>query len=271
MELTHGFSVPVDVDTAWEVLRDIERIAPCMPGATIESVDGEDFTGRVKVKVGPMQITYRGEASFVEVDDTAHRAVIDARGRETRGSGTANATITAHLATEAEGTRVEVVTDLAVTGKPAQFGRGVMADVGEKLIGQFADCLAEQLAGEPETVDKVPAASAEAPVADEAASAATDTPDEREGGAEIVGGVSTGAASDTAPEPAATTGAATPSDRDIAGVATPDRGAATAPARPTSDTIDLVDLAGAPVLKRLGPALAGVGVLLVMLWWLRRR
>ena len=142
MELEHQFTVPVPVDRAWEVLLDVEKIAPCMPGAVIDSVDGDSFTGQVKVKVGPITVAYAGKASFLEKDATAHRAVVEAKGRETRGSGTAAATVTASMADEGGSTRVTVVTDLAITGRPAQFGRGVMNDVGSKLIGQFADCVA---------------------------------------------------------------------------------------------------------------------------------
>jgi len=146
MQLEHSFTVPVGVDDAWIVLLDIERIAPCMPGAAIDSVDGDDFTGTVKVKLGPIGLTYKGKASFVEKDAEAHRAVIDARGRDSRGNGTANAKVTATLTQAGDTTEVHVVTDLDITGKPAQFGRGVMVDVGNKLIGQFADCLAGKLA-----------------------------------------------------------------------------------------------------------------------------
>src|SRR5580698_909740 len=121
-----------------------------MPGAALETVDGDDFTGSVKVKLGPISLTYKGKASFVEKDETAHRATIDAQGKDSRGGGTAGAKVTASLAAEGDTTtRVDVVTDLNVTGKPAQFGRGVMVDVGNKLIGQFAECLAGKLAGNP--------------------------------------------------------------------------------------------------------------------------
>ena len=146
MELQHSFSVPVDVDRAWAVLVDIEQVAPCMPGAALDTVDGDEFTGSVKVRLGPIGITYKGKARFVEKDEAAHRAVIDAQGKDARGNGTASATVTATLHPQDDGTRVEVNTDLAITGKPAQFGRGVMVDVGNKLIGQFADCLAGKLA-----------------------------------------------------------------------------------------------------------------------------
>jgi carbon monoxide dehydrogenase subunit G len=145
VQLENSFTVPVPVDEAWRVLLDIERIAPCMPGAALDSVDGDDFTGRVKVKLGPINLTYQGKASFIEKDEAAHRAVIDARGKDQRGNGTAAATVTANLKAEGSITRVDVLTDLNITGRPAQFGRGVMTDVGNKLLGQFADKLAAQL------------------------------------------------------------------------------------------------------------------------------
>jgi carbon monoxide dehydrogenase subunit G len=146
MQLEHRFSVPVDVAQAWDVLLDVERVAPCMPGATVESFDGETITGRVKVKVGPIQVTYAGTARFVDKDEPARRAVIEANAKEARGAGTAAATITATLAAAGDGrTDVTVTTDLQITGKPAQFGRGVMVEVGNKLLGRFADCLAETL------------------------------------------------------------------------------------------------------------------------------
>jgi MYXO-CTERM domain-containing protein len=147
LELDHSFTVPVDVDEAWRTLLDIRRVAPCMPGAALESVDGDEFTGTVKVKLGPISLTYKGKASFVEKDDAAHRAVIDARGRDARGNGTAAAKVTATLSEDNGATTVAVHTDLDITGRPAQFGRGVMVDVGNKLIGQFADNLAAELRG----------------------------------------------------------------------------------------------------------------------------
>ena len=164
MELQHSFSVPVDVDRAWAVLVDIEQVAPCMPGAALDTVDGDEFTGSVKVRLGPIGITYKGKARFVEKDEVAHRAVIDAQGKDARGNGTASATVTATLHPQDDGTRVEVNTDLAITGKPAQFGRGVMVDVGNKLIGQFADCLAGKLAKPAEPAADGPAPAAPAAV-----------------------------------------------------------------------------------------------------------
>lgn len=145
MELHHEFTVPVPVDDAWRALLDVERIAPCMPGATVDDYDGKTVTGSVKVKVGPITVTYRGTAVFEEQDDSAHRMVLIANGKETRGQGTARATVTGTLAESDGGTAVSVRTDLTVTGRPAQFGRGVMAEVGDKLVGQFAECLARRL------------------------------------------------------------------------------------------------------------------------------
>jgi carbon monoxide dehydrogenase subunit G len=167
VQLENSFTVPVPIDEAWRVLLDIERIAPCMPGAALDTVAGDDFTGRVKVKLGPINLTYQGKASFIEKDEAIHRAVIDARGKDQRGNGTAAAVVTATLAPEGPITRVNVLTDLNITGRPAQFGRGVMTDVGNKLLGQFADKLAAQLGegdaqGDAERAESSAAASAAA-------------------------------------------------------------------------------------------------------------
>src|SRR5687767_6656103 len=167
MELTNDFTVGVPVERAWAVLTDVERIAPCMPGAELHEVEGDEYRGVVKVKVGPITAQYKGTATFVERDDAAHRAVLRAEGRDTRGQGNANATVTATLQADGDGTRVEVVTDLAVTGKVAQFGRGVLADVSAKLLGQFVERLeADVLTGEePAWAPAAPAVDAEeAPV-----------------------------------------------------------------------------------------------------------
>ncbi len=147
MELENSFVVPADIDTAWKTLLDVEAIAPCMPGATLTSFDGDNFTADVKVKLGPMTMNFAGEGKFVEKDEANHKAVIDASGKETKGAGTAGAKITAILVEEGpSSTRANIVTDLTVTGKAAQFGRGVMADVSKKLIGQFAGNLEQVIA-----------------------------------------------------------------------------------------------------------------------------
>lgn len=147
MDLNNSFVVPADISTAWQTLLDVEAIAPCMPGATLESVDGDNFTGSVKVKLGPVNMTYGGKARFLEKDEAAHKAVIEGTGKETRGSGTASALVTCQLVSEGPNqTRVDVITDLTVTGKPAQFGRGVMQDVAGRIIEQFSANLAATMA-----------------------------------------------------------------------------------------------------------------------------
>ena len=147
MQLENEFSVPAPVSEVWKTLLDVERIAPCMPGATVERVDGDEVAGRVRVKVGPVTASYAGTARFVTKDETAHRFVLEGSGRETRGTGTASATIEVSMSEQDADTRVRVVTSLEVTGKQAQFGRGVMADIAAKLTGQFAACLAERVRG----------------------------------------------------------------------------------------------------------------------------
>ena len=141
MELVNEFRVPVSIDRAWEVLTDVERIAPCIPGAQLLSVEGDDFTGEVKVKVGPITVSYKGKAFFEDKDASAHRAVIRANGKETRGQGNAAAVVTAELKDDGDTTSCVLTTDLTISGKAAQFGRGVLADVATKLIGQFAERL----------------------------------------------------------------------------------------------------------------------------------
>jgi uncharacterized protein len=149
MEFTNEFRVPSDIETTFATLTDLEKVAPCLPGATLEEVDGDTYSGRVKVKVGPVQVVYKGTARLAEADAEAKRGRIEAKGKETRGTGTASADVVASLAEDGDGTRVSVVTDLTITGKPAQFGRGVLAEVGTKIIDTFADRLRDMLeAGE---------------------------------------------------------------------------------------------------------------------------
>ena len=146
MELTHQFTVPVPIDRAWAVLTDVEGIAPCMPGAELREVEGDEYRGVVKVKVGPITAQYQGKATITEKDAATHHIVVRAEGRDTRGQGNASANVTATLSPDGDGTKVSVLTDLNVTGKVAQFGRGVMADVSNKLLGQFVSCLETKLA-----------------------------------------------------------------------------------------------------------------------------
>ncbi|MGW5377886.1 SRPBCC family protein [Nocardia sp. NPDC003999] len=164
MKLDNTFTIPVPAAQAWQVLLDLERIAPCVPGATITSRDGDDFHGKIKVKLGPVGLSYSGVIKVVSQDEAAGIAVLEGRGRETRGNGTAKATITCRLVESVGATDVFVDTDLAITGKPAQFGRGALADVAGTLIGQFATNLAAEITAsaqaepEPGTLSAVPAA-----------------------------------------------------------------------------------------------------------------
>ena len=145
MQLVHRFTVPATIDVAWGALGDIAQVATCMPGAELGTFDGERFDGRVKVKVGPMQLTYAGEGRLIERDDERFTIAIEAAGKEAKGQGTAKAQVRASLAPEGDTTAVEVVTDLDITGKPAQFGRSALSDVGGKLIERFAEQLASHL------------------------------------------------------------------------------------------------------------------------------
>lgn len=165
MDLTHRFTVPTGIDQTWAHFQDIASVAECFPGATVTSVDGESFAGSVKVKLGPIALVYNGSGTFVEKDEAAHRFVVNAKGKDKRGNGTAGAQVTLTMASGHDGaTDVEVVTDLAITGKPAQFGRGVMQDVSDKLLGQFVACLEQRLSAEPALEEPVPDTPAPAEV-----------------------------------------------------------------------------------------------------------
>ncbi|WP_425835876.1 SRPBCC family protein [Streptomyces fractus] len=156
MQLDHTFTVPAAPDDAWKLCHDLGRVAPCMPGAVLDTLDGDTFTGRVKVKVGAVQMSYRGEGTVTR-DDAARSMHLDLSGSETRGAGTAAATVTAELVPDPAGTRVRVRTDLDITGRPAQFGRGIMTEVGDRIVGQFAERL-EQLLSAPQPAPDGPAA-----------------------------------------------------------------------------------------------------------------
>jgi carbon monoxide dehydrogenase subunit G len=168
MDLTHSFTVPLSVDEAWEHFNDIASVAECFPGAQVTSVDGDTFQGSCKVKLGPIALVYNGSGTFVEKDQAAHRFVVDAKGKDKRGNGTAGAHVTLAMTEVAEGTSIEVVTELAITGKPAQFGRGVMQDVSDKLLGQFVSCLEQRFTEQPEEAAAPEATAAAAPEAAEA-------------------------------------------------------------------------------------------------------
>lgn len=176
MELTHDFTVPAPIDVAWEVFMDLEGVGQCFPGATVTEVSEDGFSGTVKVKLGPIALVYAGAGRFLTRDDTAYRAVIEAKGKDKRGNGTAGATVTVQLAPSGEGTRIDVVTDLSVTGKPAQFGRGVMQDVSDKLLGQFVGCIEGRFA----TMTAGPGGAGPEPVPTEAEPSGTTSPAEDE-------------------------------------------------------------------------------------------
>jgi uncharacterized protein len=233
MELDHSFTVPVPPDRAWEVLLDVERIAPCMPGAIVEEFDGEVVTGRIKVKVGPVSLTYRGTAKFTERDPDTRVVVVDASGKETRGAGTASAAIRASLVPSGEGTEVSIHTTMNVTGRPAQFGRGVIAEVGGKLVEQFAQNLAQMISdGAPADASPADASPADASTAD-------------------------ASTADAGPVPAESASAVAPSPPPVLTVTAP-------PAVQNEDSINLVRLVGPAVLKRVLPVAAGIAVLALL-------
>ncbi len=283
MELDNSFTVPVPPDQAWDVLLDVKRIAPCMPGATVDEVDGDVITGRIKVRVGPVSLTYRGTAKFTERDPEAHMVLMEASGKETRGAGTASATVRASLAPDASGsgTQVTMHTTMNVTGRPAQFGRGVMVEVGGKLVDQFATNLSHLIAGDTDTAQSgaadgaapptraaaaarparpPPARSPPARSAASAVSAAPGAPGASGGSAE-----GTGPAAATAAEPGAGTGAGAP----VYAVGT------TAPPPQTQeDSLNLIKLVGPSLLKRVVPVVvgaAGLALLSRLFWRLRHR
>lgn len=148
MEFSNEFRVSLPVEPAWELFNDVERIVPCMPGATLTEAEGDRYHGTVKVKVGPVTVQYRGVATFEERDEQARTVRIKAAGRDSHGQGNADAEVTVRLAADGDGTRVQVRTRLSVTGKAAQFGKSVMEDISRKLLDQFVDCLERRLAGE---------------------------------------------------------------------------------------------------------------------------
>jgi uncharacterized protein len=239
VDLQHTFSVPIGVEEAWEAFTDIERIAPCLPGAAITSVDGDEFTGTAKVKLGPISLQYAGKGTWVSRDQSTYSAVIEAQGKDKRGNGTAGATISAHLEPDGDATRVVVDTELKITGRPAQFGRGVIQDVGGKLLDQFAACLATRLAE---------------PAAEPAAAAAPSTQ------AEATAGAAPAAPSLPSEAPGPVPAAASVT-------------ASTAPASHSAEPaeLDLGGVVGPVLLRRLAPVGAALLAVLLLVRRLRRR
>ena len=239
MELSNEFTVEAPIETAWAILTDVETIAPCLPGAQLKEIDGDEYRGTVKVKVGPITAQYKGAATFEEKDDDAHRAVIRAEGRDTRGQGNASAMITATMTPAGDAaTSVSVATDLTVTGKVAQFGRGVMADVSANLMEQFADNLSETVLG-----------AHEAPAAD---AAEASSPGDSEGPVE---------------DPAEA-----PAESPVAPASAAEPVSAAGPRvinQPEAAPVDLMAAAGTPVAKRVVPVV-GALVVIWLLWRLLR-
>jgi uncharacterized protein len=284
LELQHSFTVPADVEAAWAALLDLETVAPCFPGATLTGRDGDDFSGQVRVKLGPVSLQYAGKGRFVERDDAAHRAVIEAQGRDKRGNGTAGATVVAQLEAEGEGaTRVVVDTQLKVTGRPAQFGRGVMQDVGGRIIDQFADNLARQLGG-----GSAEAPAAEAPAAETSAAETSETeaPAVEAPAAPVEEAASTESAAATeppSPPPSSTAGttAAPTSFADRTGsTATRPPAPRPDPVRPSGDggsssggqqELDLNAVVLPALARQYRSALVTVLVTAIVTWWAARR
>ncbi len=241
MKLENNFTVPADVDTTWRAFNDPETVAPCFPGATLDSTEGDSFTGTVKVKLGPISLTYKGKGTFVERDEANHRVVIDAQGSDSRGNGTASAHVTGTLTPEGDSrTAVKMVTDMTVTGRPAQIGRGLISDVSDKIVTQFSSALADRLGAGDSTDAPTDSTTADASAGDvqrpAPSAASTETP------------TSAGA---PAPSQVRADGASRSRSSEV-------------------EAIDLLDAAGAPVLKRLMPVL-GVALLVVVFVLLRRR
>ena len=233
MKLENEFTVPASVDDAWKVLLNVEQVAPCLPGAEIEGSDGDSYKGTMTVKIGPITAKYKGTIEIQEADDAAHRAVMRAKARDARGQGGAQATITSSMEASDEGTRVKVETDMRVTGAAAQFGRGVMQDVG-----RFADCLASEMSGGDEAAKAAPedAGKTESPEAD-APSA----------GAPTAATPSTGA-----PEPTAAAETETPKER------------------PTPEVLDLGEVGRGVLVKRAVPAVCVLAAVLAVVFVVRR-
>jgi uncharacterized protein len=261
MKLENEFTVPAAIDEAWAVLLDVERVAPCLPGAAVEpGGDDGEYNGTMTVKIGPITARYKGTVKIQEADEASRRAVMRAQAKDARGQGTAAATITSTMEEASEGTKVKVVTDMRVTGPAAQFGRGVMQDVSAKMMRQFADCLASEMSGpKPEAATWSSAAEKEAAPAESAPPAATAQSEPEPAGAA------------TAP-PGASPGTQEPTGGAgvTSGTGATGRPEAAPRPRPTPEVLDLADASREAVLKRAAPVVGGLLVLLILLRLIRR-
>ncbi|WP_104092487.1 SRPBCC domain-containing protein [Arthrobacter sp. GMC3] len=240
MELKHQFTVPDTLENTWRSFNQLEEIAPCFPGAVLTGVDGETFTGTVKIKLGPIAMLYAGTGEFLSRDEATHTVVISASGKDKRGNGTAGATVTAVLAASGDGTSVSVSTDMNVTGKPAQFGRGVIQDISDKLLEQFVQCVISKASAEPAT-EPATVASDETPAPESSAAALQ------------------GEAANPSPsvsEPAVREPATSKVSRNLA---------------PPATELDLGSAMGPVLLRRFGPAILGTLATTLLVIWVARR
>jgi uncharacterized protein len=264
VHLTHSFTIPAGLEETWAHFQDIATVAECFPGAKVTSAEGDDFKGTAKVKLGPVALQYAGSGSFVDRDEAAHRMVLEAKGKDKRGNGTAGATVSLSFAQVADGTRADVVTDLAVTGKPAQFGSRMMQEVSDKLLGQFVECLQQQVGSEDSTAgaaqEEAAAAATGVSVDDVAVDAAS---------AEAAAGDRAASAGGRPPEEGVTPSSRAEAPADRAGA-----GGSQTVMSSKADSDDALDLGATvlPVIARMyGKQAGAVLVFLLLLWWLRRR
>jgi carbon monoxide dehydrogenase subunit G len=266
MELENSFTIPAGIDEAWTAFNDPRQVAPCFPGATLQSYEGDTFSGTVKVKLGPISLTYKGKGTFVERDEAAHKVVIEASGRDARGNGTASATVTGTLTADGDSsTRVKMVTDMTVTGRPAQFGRGVMADVSDKIVGQFASCLADKLGSSRSANGSAGGAEGRADAAGSAPAASGGASPGGSAGEGSAGSVPSGGSAGVATATAMPASAPPPTTSNGSGPVRQEQSSSQA------EAIDLLGVAGSPVLKRLAPVAAALLVLLVVLGVIKRK
>jgi carbon monoxide dehydrogenase subunit G len=277
MDLTHRFSVPAQMDEAWNAFNDLEGLAPCFPGATISSVEGDEFSGSVKIKLGPIALVYTGSGRYVERNDAERRVVIEARGKDKRGNGTATATVTAKFAGNGDQTQIEVFTDLAITGKPAQFGRGVISDVSDKLLNQFVSCVSDRFAqsglgaAQASSANEAAAATSTALQGDESDTEQTIELEAVPADEEVA--AVTASADGRAPAPSATPPTAPPTTAPptMAPPTMSPPGLGQPQAATRESTLDVLGTVGPVLLRRYGPALAVVALLVIVVIKIARR
>jgi carbon monoxide dehydrogenase subunit G len=275
VKIDNEFTVGVPIRQAWEVMLNLERIAPCLPGAAIQEDKGDgEYEGTMKVKIGPITANYKGTVRFEETDEENHRAVLNATGRDARGQGTASATIVSSLQEEGDSTRVKVETDMKLTGRAAQFGRGIAQDVATKMLNQFADCLEREISGSPEEGAAV-ASEAQAATSGDGAAAQEEEPTGSPVGG--VGGTAGRILSSEDPGVMAggpVEGAVVSDDSQEAASATAaEQPSAEQPPRREREEPEAFDLGAASqeaILKRVAPILAGLGLLAILIWLIRR-